>query len=477
MANGKERPTVVIAGAGGFVGSALARILADRYNVIGLSRELPTPREDDPVTWRRCDLYSLLQAEKALFGANYAVYLVHSMLPSARLTQARFEDLDLILADNFGRAAHKAGAEQILYLGGLIPEGQERSRHLESREEVEAALGAHGVPVTAVRAGLVVGPGGSSLDILTALVRRLPLMITPKWTHTETQPIALHDLLRALDFALGNADFYGQALDVGGPDVLTYREMMQHTADVLGLKRWMFTVPLITPRLSAAWVTMVTGAPKQLVSPLVESLRHPMVVRNRRLLDAIGGAQISFDDALREANEHRPQKAKRRRGLRLPRTARSVQRLATPHGWTARRIAEAYIAWLPRFFRPFLRVSQIGEAVLHFRVLGFGPALLELTLAKERSTEDRALFYVTGGLLSRPPKQDRPRGRLEFRVVKDGEATLAALHDFRPRLPWWIYHLTQATIHLWVMHAFGRYLARLRDAAPSISDSSELEST
>ncbi|MFM8230130.1 MAG: NAD-dependent epimerase/dehydratase family protein, partial [Chthoniobacterales bacterium] len=168
-----SRPTVVVAGASGFVGMALLPVLAENFDVVALSRsanpELPRVR------WTRCDLFSLLQTERALQGADYVVYLVHSMLP-ARLTQARFEDMDFILADNFARSAARAGVKQIVYLGGIIPNDAQLSRHLASRLEVERVLSARGVPVTSLRAGLIVGPRGSSFRIMLRLVRRSPVL-------------------------------------------------------------------------------------------------------------------------------------------------------------------------------------------------------------------------------------------------------------------------------------------------------------
>ena len=164
-----ERKTIVIAGATGFVGRALAPALAPTARVIGLSRGARTP-DSVYAEWRACDLFSLLDAEHALEGADVAFYLVHSMMPSAHLTQGHFRDLDLVCADNFARAAKSRGVRQIIYLGGLVPEGGALSPHLESRLEVERALGAYGVPVTSLRAGLVIGAGGSSFAMLQRAV-------------------------------------------------------------------------------------------------------------------------------------------------------------------------------------------------------------------------------------------------------------------------------------------------------------------
>jgi nucleoside-diphosphate-sugar epimerase len=462
---------VAIAGATGFIGSALCRALARDFSIVALTRG--GPRSDD-MEWRRCDLYSLLDVERALEGCTYAVYLVHSMLPSARMTQASFEDLDLILADNFARAAASQGVRHVVYVGGLLPpaEDESLSRHLHSRLEVERTLGAYGVPVTALRAGLVVGAGGSSLHILTSLVRRLPAMLTPRWTRSPTQPIALPDLVRAVQHVLASpTDFVG-AFDVGGPDVMSYRDMMKRTADVLGVKRPMLNVPLFTPGLSTLWVALITGAPLALVGPLVQSLRHEMTVRDNPLQRWLSQGSLGFEEALRLAiAETRPkprllQRAREWRRHRAARTVRSVQRLPRPAGRSASWIAWEYVRWLPTAPIAGLRCETEGP-VARFYIGPIRAPLLVLRLSDERTREDRALFYVDGGLLARTDGQ-RP-GRFEMRLTADGQHVLAAMHDFRPTLPWYLYGATQALAHLFVMHQFGRHLARIApDVDPSV---------
>lgn len=183
MAN---KPVIAISGASGYIGKNLIKQLKDKAHIIALSRSIEHKEHTDDLTWRQADLFSLGDAESALEGVDYAVYLVHSMLPSARLTQARFEDMDFILADNFAQAATKNNVKQIIYLSGIIPENEtELSRHLESRREVETVLNAYDVPVTTVRAGLIVGPSGSSFPIVKKLVKRLPFMALPKWTRQK----------------------------------------------------------------------------------------------------------------------------------------------------------------------------------------------------------------------------------------------------------------------------------------------------
>ena len=190
---------ILIAGASGFIGHALIENLLKDENIeiVGLSRGIKTSTHPR-LTWKKCDLFSLKDITEAMPGCDTAYYLVHSMLPSASLSQGKFYDFDLIMADNFVRAAkiHKLG--HIIYLGGMIPESDDLSWHLRSRLEVEETFKLSPIKTTVLRAGLIIGPHGSSFTILERLVKRLPVMICPAWTRTLSQPVALKDIIRAL---------------------------------------------------------------------------------------------------------------------------------------------------------------------------------------------------------------------------------------------------------------------------------------
>jgi uncharacterized protein YbjT (DUF2867 family) len=454
---------VAVTGATGFVGEALVAELKRESAVIALGRRYPPKTiegdETSPfvpgVERRRCDLFSVRDTRAALSGASVAVYLVHSMSPNARLTQGSFEDLDLLLADNFGRAAAEAGVERIVYLGGLLPQPGESSLspHLSSRLEVEKALGARGVPVTAVRAGLVVGAEGSSLNILVRLVERLPLMVCPVWTSTRTQPIALSDAIAILVHCCRTEETAGRICEVGGPDILSYREMMQVTAKVLGRRRPMIPVPFVTPALSELWVALVTGTSRSLVRPLIESLRHPMVASDRWLQAEMEQQGDSFEHALRAAvRDSRVQKRS---------VVRSVQRFRLPEGRDAVWVGKEYLRWLPRFARGWIWVVRDGPR-FRLGLRGFRRAMLILDSEGMSNESDRYVLRVAGGLLA----VNGPEGlaRLEFRVTPDGHDVLAALQDFQPRLPWWIYKWTQAPLHAAIMSAYRRFLARRAEA-------------
>lgn len=453
---------VAVAGATGFVGRHLCALLRDRgFAVTALGRSVPDGEVHDGVTWARADLFNLKDCERALAGAEVVYYLVHSMLPATGLTQASFEDMDLILADNVARAAAKVGARRIVYLGGLVPPDTALSRHLESRLEVEGALAAHGVPVTTLRAGLVIGPDGSSFRILERLVRRLPSMVLPRWTRERTQPVALDDVLELLVRVVERDAAVGRAIDVGGPDIVTYRALIEATARALGRSPLLWDAPVGNPTLSELWVSGVTGQPRQLTGPLIESLAHSMVARDREVQLALGVEGLGVDAAIRRAVEG----VSTVPTVRVPRAApvaapspvvRSVQRMRLPAGRDAAWAAREYLAWLPRFLWPVVRLRPLDGGRYQLRALGV--TLLELTWSPERSSTGRALLYVTGGALARLDGH-RP-GRLELRTVARGRVLLAAIHDFAPRLPWPVYLVTQALAHLAVMAGFRRHLAR-----------------
>lgn len=457
--------TIAVAGATGFVGRHLCGLLRDRgHRVLGLGRSVPDGILKDGITWRRADLYRLRQTERALEGADVVVYLVHSMMPGTRLQQGRFEDLDLLLADNVGRAAAAAGARRIVYLGGLLPPSGGSSRHLNSRHEVEEALAAHGLPVTTLRAGLVIGPQGSSFRILERMVTRLPIMVMPRWTRERTQPIALDDVLELLARVSEGVASPSEAIDVGGPEVLSYGELIARTAKALGLKRRQVDVPFGSPFLSQLWVSAVTGVPRQLTGPLIESLEHSMVAGDRSEQRALGVEGLGVDEALQRALSGQvaapdisPPRSPPAEGVGRD-TVRSVQRMRLPPGWTAAQAASAYLDWLPRGLFPLLRVHPVAHGGAAITLRGIGLPLLVLRQDPERSTPDRAVLTVIGGLLAR--LRDPPRARLELRQVLDGRTLVAAVHDFEPRLPWVVYRFTQAQIHLVVMHAFSVWLAR-----------------
>lgn len=428
-----------------------------KYRFIALSRKtMSQEKTDTNVEWRQVDLYSLSGSREALQGANFALYLVHSMRPSTRLNQGSFDNTDLLLADNFVRAAEANGLQQIVFLSGILPDGAlPDSRPLRSRAEVEQTLKSTAVPLTTLRAGIIVGPGGTSFRIMEKLVDRLPLMLCPKWTCSPTQPIGLEDTLALIDHVIGNSDYYGSDYDIGGKTVTTYFDMLKTVARLKGKKRWIFSLPFNLPGFSRLWVALFSGLSPTLVSPLVATLRWDLRARPNPLMEEVLPEQ-SFEAAAQQALAQARQVpplpiAKEQQQREEKNTVRSVQRLPNPGDHSAIWVARRYQTWLPSHFRYILKVDQRGQTSV-FRI---GPVeLLHLKFIPDRSDANRQLFYIVGGQLVKR----RDHGWLEFRSVLDGRYVIAAIHEFVPKLPWVLYNLSQALAHLWVMWHFGRYL-------------------
>jgi hypothetical protein len=348
----------------------------------------------------------------------------------------------------------RVNIRQVIYLGGIIPHTENLSLHLQSRLEVEETFNQFELPMTVFRAGLILGPGGSSFQILLKLVKRLPVMLCPAWTQTLNTPVDLETVLNSLTEASLKSDCIGKTYDLAGCEPITYLQMMRETAKRIGVKRIFFTVPFFTPTLSRMWVCLITGTPKDLVYPLIESLEHEMVARkthqffdgadNKSYRDLLAGVSVKTYSS-RSLFQFRAQ----------AKTVRSVQRLPLPTGKDAEWIKNQYFYWLPRFLSPLLRV-QIFESSLAFCFFGSKLVLIDLKLNTERSNSDRQLLYIIKGFFVHSAN----RGRLEFRVVLNRRFVLAAIHDYRPMLPWYIYVYTQAKVHLLVMNAFRRYLLK-----------------
>ncbi|CAA9484393.1 MAG: Putative nucleoside-diphosphate-sugar epimerase [uncultured Solirubrobacteraceae bacterium] len=312
----------LVTGASGFIGGRLARELASAgWEVRGLVRDRSTPRasalERSGIALHEGDVLRPETLRGAGRGVDVAYYLIHSM---GRGAAKDFEASELAAATAFARMAREEGVERVVYLGGLGDRPQ--SKHLRSRHRTALALAEHGPPLTYFRAGMVVGAESESYRTLRFLVQRLPAMIAPAWLQNATQPIAIDDTLRYLVQAPAVAASAGREVQIGGPDVLAYGEMLDRMATALGLRpRPRVPVPLITPWLSSLWIGLVTPVDAGVARPLVEGLAVPTVVDDfsgARLFDV---EPIGFDEALRRAIAEE-QSARSAVALTTPRSGR-----------------------------------------------------------------------------------------------------------------------------------------------------------
>jgi uncharacterized protein YbjT (DUF2867 family) len=247
---------------------------------------------------RKTELADAASLSCDLEGCAAAFYLVHSMMSAGDEYARRDQEL----AVTVGRAAHAAGLERIIYLGGLGETGAHLSQHLSSRREVEGALASAGVPVTVLRAAMIIGSGSASFEILRYLVHRLPVMITPKWVSTPCQPIAVQNVLAYLVGVLAVPETTGGVFDIGGSEVLCYSDIIRVMADELGLpRRWIIPVPVLSPRLSSYWIHLVTPLSHKIAIPLAEGLKNPVVCRDDRITRLVPQKLSNVREAIRAA--------------------------------------------------------------------------------------------------------------------------------------------------------------------------------
>ncbi len=295
---------VLVTGATGYVGGRLVpRLMEAGYRVRVLVRDparLQGRNWLEQVEVFQGDVFDNDSLERALAGVQAAYYLIHSMMAGKD-----FKERDRIAAENFSQAAETAQIGRIIYLGGLGDPETDLSKHLRSRQQTGETLRSRNVPVLEFRAGVIVGEGSLSFEMIRYLTERLPAMICPRWVFTRTQPISIRNVLDYLVAGLEIPLEQSRVVEIGGPEVLSYGDMIDGYAEVRGLRRWIVPVPVLTPRLSSYWVHWVTPIPSQIARPLIEGLKNEAIVRNPDAADVFSNIElIEYRDAVRQALEN-----------------------------------------------------------------------------------------------------------------------------------------------------------------------------
>jgi uncharacterized protein YbjT (DUF2867 family) len=285
---------LAVTGATGFIGRHLVSSLVAKGGKVRALVRRPQDYKIEGVEARRADIFDKASLPAALDGVNTTFYLVHSMMNKG----SEFAQMDREGALNFLNAAENSGVQRIIYLGGLGETGPELSEHLKSRAEVGRILQSGRVRTTVLRAAIIVGPGSASWEMLRQLADRLPVMTTPRWVETRCQPIALRDVLGYLVGCVEEEATSAGTFDIGGPDILTYRQMMMQVAEQLGKRVRIYGIPILSPRLSSYWVDLVTDVPSNVARPLIDGLRSEVICRDDKIKSLIPMDLTSFREAV-----------------------------------------------------------------------------------------------------------------------------------------------------------------------------------
>ena len=427
-----------VVGASGFIGKELIKELKIRqYDYLSFSRT-HQPKQN----WRFIDLFSKSITEESLQNVDIAVYLVHSMLPSSKLTQGSFYDIDLLLADNFVRACKKNNVKKIIYLSGIIPKEGKLSPHLASRKEVEDHLISSGIPVSVIRAGLIIGDKGSSLNILKNLVLRSPVILAPKQLKNKTQVISVTEVV---DEIIRNIHDYPSTYSVGY-DPVSYLDLIKMMQKHFNKNQPIININFYPVKILSFFAKIITHAPYNLIKPLFESLKLDMISDESFGNKTEDSIKLLDTKYVRNPHAFSP-------SLEINKV-RSIQRITLKKELHFP-IYQIYYRWLQKSI-PFIGV-ETKKHRLNFYFLTPKIRLLQLEYSASHSSQDRQLLFITGGLLT---NKVQDYGRLEFRYIND-KTIICALHDYIPAMPWWVYILTQANIHLCVMKKFKIFLEQL----------------
>ena len=444
---------ILLTGASGYIGSHLMNKLKDNYEIIAISRNIENKSNEHNVTWKAADLFDLNEITEVMEDIDIAIYLVHSMMPSAKLTQASFEDMDALLADNFAKAASYNKVQHIVFMSGLIPNTSELSPHLRSRLECEQILGSYGVPVSTLRAGLIIGSKGSSYPILKKLVDRLPGLLLPKWAYNTTLPVAIDDVIDGLYKIVERQPNKNESIDIGGPSHMTYKDLFKQTAEVLDKRLPTIDLPIIPIWLSKYWVKLISGVPKEMVYPLMDSLIHDMIRNDENIVKDISIGKIDYKESVRNALEEETKTQKKGKSSRKGdiKDVRAISRVVLPKDVNMIQLAESYANFLNRITLNVVN-SDFNEDNFTISVPCLNKDLLLLSKDFKASNKERILYRIVGGDFALD--SDGGNARLEFRRLPNSDACIIALQEYEPTLPWWVYKYTQAKVHKSVMNLF-----------------------
>lgn len=470
---------ILLTGASGYIGGHLKDQLKTDHDIIAISRNTNNKENEKNVTWKAADLFDLNEITEVMEGIDTAIYLVHSMMPNAKLTQANFEDMDALLADNFARAAKKQGVKHIIFMSGLIPNENDLSAHLRSRLECEKILGSYGIPVSTLRAGLIIGAKGSSYPILKRLVERLPGMILPSWAYNMIAPVSINDVINKLALLVERAPQQNETFDVTGPEIMNYKELIQRTAAVLNKRLPIVDLPIIPIWISRYWVQRISQVPKEMVYPLMNSLVHDMIPQPKRIHPDISFGETSYEESVQQAlneenkmnqKQSKSKKTTRKKNKEQIKDVRAISRFKMPESYSIDDVSKIYANFINNMTLHLVN-SNINGHEFDIKLPFTNQSILKMECDTQTSSKDIFVYKIVGGKLAL--SNNGGNARLEFRRILDTNEVIIALHEYEPTLPWIVYKLMQANIHKTIMELFVNHMNKLAEQEQQVSTKSE----
>lgn len=426
---------ILLTEASGYIGSHLKDKLKVNHEIIAISRNAQNKKNEKNVTWKSADLFDLDAITEVMEGIDTAIYLGHSMKTSAKLTQANFEDMDALLADNVGRAAKKHGVKHIIFMSGIITNDSHLSLHLKCRLECEKILRYYGVPVSTLRAGLIIDSNGSSYPIFKRMIERLPAMILPNWAYNMIEPVSVDDVIDKLAMLVERSPKENEVFNITRPKVMNYQELFERTATIFDKRLSTLHLPTIPIRLSRCWIKEKMNGEENVKKALKEKQDEQQIITTKQ--------------SKPKSNQNMRDEVK---------DVRAMTRFRIPESYSIQDVTREYAEFINNITLHLVN-GTINEHEFNIQLPLIRKCILKMKRDNHDSINEMIVYKIVGGDLAMV--KDSGNARFEFRRILDTNEGIAALQEYEPTLPWGVYKFTQAIAHKFVMGVFKQHMNHL----------------
>lgn len=436
---------ILLTEGSGYIGSHLKDKLKVNHEIIAISRNAQNKKNEKNVTWKSEDLFDLDAITEVMKGIDTAIYLGHSMKTSAKLTQANFEDMDALLADNVGRAAKKHGVKHIIFMSGIITNDSHLSLHLKSRLECEKILRYYGVPVSTLRARLIIDSNGSSYPIFKRMIERLSAMILPNWAYNMIAPVSMDDVIDKLAMLVERSPKENEVFNITRPKVMNYQELFERIATTLDKRLFILHLPTILIRLSRCWIKEKMNGKENVKKALKEKQDEQQIITTKQ--------------SKSKSNQNKRDEVK---------DVRAMTRFRIPESYSIQDVTREYAEFINNITLHLVN-GTINEHEFNIQLPLIRKCILKMKRDNHDSINEMIVYKIVGGDLAMV--KDSGNARFEFRRILDTNEGIAALQEYESTLPWGVYKFTQAIAHKFVMGVFKQYMNHLASYEKDKQDS------